>query len=186
MRSRSSFLLCGVLLVGVSLVEAGLGNDQKKDYGHENDYSDKKDNGKEYQEEKDYNRYAATHTDSYPTALQILRANGGLIQPFQLGNQYYAGLPQHYAGLPRYNPVLPRYNPVIPRYNPVIPQYNPVLPQYYPTIPAHIPHVPEHYTDNSKYFEPVKGRHQTRKEYPEEDVKNRYVEFTEEDANRNE
>merc|ERR1719452_430582 len=130
MRSRSSFLLCGVLLVGVSLVEAGLGNDQKKDYGHENDYSDKKDDGKEYQEEKDYNRYTATHTDSYPTAQQILRANGGLIQPGQLGNPHYAALPQYYAGLPQYNPVLPQYNPILPQHYPLLPRYNPILPQH--------------------------------------------------------
>merc|ERR1719154_310940 len=139
MRSRSSFLLCGVLLVGVSLVEAGLGNDQKKDYGHENDYSDKKDDGKEYQEEKDYNRYAATHTDSYPTAQQILRANGGLIQPFQLGNQQYPALPQHYAGLPQYNSVLPQYYAGLSQYNPVLPQHYPRLPQYNPVLPQHYP-----------------------------------------------
>merc|ERR1719154_157294 len=182
MRSRSSFLLCFVLLVAAGLVEAGLGYghekdyDSKNDYGHEDDYDSKKDNGKEYKQESGLNH----HTDSYPTAQQILRANGGLIQPFQLGNLHYPGLPQHYAGLPQYNSVLPQYNSVLPQYNSVLPQYNPVipqhypvLPQYYPSIPANIPHVPEHYTDNSKHFEPVIGRHQTRKEYPDEDAKHR-------------
>merc|ERR1719154_1082332 len=128
MRSRSSFLLCGVLLVGVSLVEAGLGNDQENDYSDKKDYDDKKDDGKEYQEEKDYNRYTATHTDSYPTAQQILRANGGLIQPFQLGYQQYPALPQHY-------PALPQHYPRLPQYTPVLPQYTPALPQHYPTFP---------------------------------------------------
>merc|ERR1719452_57075 len=185
MRSRSSFLLCGVLLVAAGLVEAGLGYNHKEDYGHEKDYDQKEDyghdkkDGNEYQEEKYLNQHPATHTDSYPTAQQILRANGGLIQPFQLGNQHYpalpqhyAGLPQHYAGFPQHYPTLPRYNPGLPQYNPVLPQNYPAFPQYYPALP-HIPHVPEHYTDNSKHFEPVKGRHQTRKEYPDEEAKNR-------------